>query len=185
MHINSMEQTPLSMEYIADRDVGLVLNEELCALFSTCFTGPNDERFKRQRYYSEMPQHRWLIREPGLVIAHVAMHEKQIGTVAGEFTIGGVAEVAVHPDYRGRGLAKQVLSAANAAFAERGVQFSFLFGRPNVYGSSGYVPVMNPLRHYDTVSCEWFVRKLDFAMVKMLGATPWPEGEIDLRGPVF
>ena len=66
-----------------------------------------------------------------------------------------------------------------------GVPFSFLFGNTKVYGSSGYVPVKNALRHFDFACHEWLVRPLPAAMVKLLGTTAWPEGEIDLRGPVF
>ena len=40
------------------------------------------------------------------------MHDKKIGTTAGEFAIGGMAEMAVHPDFRGRGLVKLMLNAA-------------------------------------------------------------------------
>jgi len=173
------------IEYIRDRDVSAALDEELRALLSTCFTGSHNERFQWQRYYQEVPQHRWLIREPGRVIAHIAMHEKRIGTAAGEFAICGVAEVAVHPEFRGRGLVKQLLGPANEAFARDGVPFSFLFGNTKVYGSSGYVPVKNALRHFDFACHEWLVRPLPAAMVKLLGTTAWPEGEIDLRGPVF
>ena len=182
----SANLTPLPrIEYLQDRDVSAVLDEQLRALLSTCFTGPHNRRFRWQRYYQEIPQHRWLIREPGRVIAHLATHEKRIGTAAGDFAICGIAEVAVHPDFRGRGLVKQLLAPAHAAFAREGVPFSFLFGNSKVYGSSGYVPVSNALRHFDFTCHEWLVRPLAHALVKPLGATPWPEGEIDLRGPVF
>jgi len=173
------------IEYIRDCEVSAALDEQLRALLSACFAGTHNERFKWQRYYQEIPQHRWLMREPGRVIAHVAAHEKRIGTAAGEFDICGIAEVAVHPDFRGRGLVKQLLAPAHAAFARAGTPFSFLFGNPKVYGASGYVPVKNALRHFDFTCHEWLVRPLAPAMVKLLGTMAWPEGEIDLRGPVF
>ena len=174
-----------AIEYLPDSDVDAVLDEQLRSLFSTCFTGPHNERFKWQRFYSEMPQHRWLIREPGRVIAHAAMHDKSIGSAAGNFAIGGIAEVSVHPDFRGRGLVKQLLAAAHAAAAQRVVPFAFLFGNRDVYRSSGYVPVKNPLRFFDPDRNGCYVRLDDTALVALLGPTPWPEGEIDLRGPIF
>ena len=173
------------IEYIPDSEVGATLDEELRALLSTCFTVPHNERFKRQRFFSEMPQHRWLIREPGRVIAHMAVHDKSIGTPAGDFAIGGIAEVSVHPDFRSRGIVKQLVAAAHAALARRGVPFAFLFGNRDVYRSSGYLPVNNPLRFFDPARNEWCVRPDGAAMVAPLGSTPWPEGEIDLRGPTF
>jgi len=119
------------------------------------------------------------------VIAHLAMHDKSIGSPAGDLAIGGVSEVSVHPDFRGRGLVKKLLVAAHAAFAQRGVPFAFLFGNGDVYRSSGYVQVKNPLRFFDPARNEWCVRPDGAALVARLGSTPWPDGEIDLRGPIF
>ncbi len=174
-----------AIEYIPDSEVDAALDGQLRGLLSICFTGPQNERFKRQRYYSQMPRHRWIIREQGRVIAHVAVHDKSVGTPVGDLAIGGVAEVAVRPDFRGRGLVRQLIAAAHADLVWRGVPFAFLFGDHNVYESSGYVPVNNPLRFYDPSRNEWCVRPDASAMVALLGSTPWPEGEIDLRGPVF
>jgi predicted N-acetyltransferase YhbS len=173
------------IEYIPDAAVDALLDEQLRALLSTCFTGEHNARFKTQRFYSEMPQHRFLVREPGRVAAHAAFHYKMIGTPAGEFRIAAVAEVAVHPDYRGRGLVKELMAAGHEFCVGLGCQFGFLFGSHLVYSSSGYLPVTNPLRYFDPVRGEWLVRSVGAAMVKPLGATPWPEGEVDLRGPMF
>jgi len=173
------------IEYIPDQEVDATLDEQLRKLLSTCFTGPHNERFKTQRFFSEMPQHRWIMREPGRVIAHVAFHDKTIGTTAGDFAIVAVAEVAVHPEFRGQGLVKKLLNVAHEATGARGVPFSMLFGKEEVYSSSGYVTVMNPLRFFDPYTNGWMVRPIRWAMMKPLGAIPWPEGEIDLRGPTF
>src|SRR6266436_3571502 len=99
-----------TIDYVPDSQVDAALDEQLRALLSACFTGPRNERFKAQRYCHEMPQHRWLIREPGRVIAHVALHDKIIGSMEGDRSIGGVAEVAVHPDFRGQGLVRRLLA---------------------------------------------------------------------------
>jgi predicted N-acetyltransferase YhbS len=174
-----------SIDYIADSKVDAALDAQLRALLSACFTGPHNERFKTQRYYNEMPQHRWLIREPGRVIAHVALHDKIIGTAAGDQRIGGVAEVAVHPDFRGRGLVQQLLAKSHDWLAAQGVPFGFLFGDWAVYKSSGYVPVKNLIRRFVPERSEWVTEPISGAMVKVIGKTPWPDGEIDLRGPTF
>ena len=179
------------IEYIADNSVDAALDEQLRTLLYTCFIG--HEGFKTQRFNIEMPQHRWIIREPSRIIAHVAMHDKKIGTSVGEFAIGGIAEVAVHPDFRGRGLVKLLLNAAHAALIQRHVPFSMLFGEQKYYASCGYLPVENPLRYFDHVKQEWLSSQLELdkvtegeiAMVKPLGHTPWPTGAIDLRGPYF
>jgi GNAT superfamily N-acetyltransferase len=173
------------IEYLPDAAVDAELDAQLRTLLSTCFTGSHNERFKTQRYFSEMPQHRWIIREPGAIVAHIAFHDKTIGTVVGDRAIVGLAEVAVHPDHRGQGLVKKMLGVAHADCAARGVKFAMLFGKQEVYGSSGYVQVLNPLHFYDAWKKEWTVQPVRYAMMKVLGDEPWPEGEIDLRGPVF
>jgi len=173
------------IEYLPDTAVDPALDAQLRALLSTCFTGPHNERFKTQRYYNEMPAHRWFIREPGRIIAHLATHDKTLGTTIGDLPIAGIAEVSVHPGFRGRGLVRQLLAAAHAYHTARAVPFAFLFGSRDVYSSSGYLPVTNPLRCFHPDSAKWIVQPLDSAMVKPLGTTIWPPGEIDLRGPMF
>jgi predicted N-acetyltransferase YhbS len=173
------------IDYVPDSQVDAALDEQLRALLSACFTGPHNERFKTQRFYHEMPQHRWLIREPGRVIAHVAFHDKVVGTTAGDQRIGGVAEMAVHPDFRGQGLVRRLLAEGHEWLAARGVPFGFLFGDWAVYKSSGYVPVENLIRRFVPERNKWVTQSISSAMVKVIGKTPWPDGEIDLRGPTF
>ena len=185
LNLNTPQKMLPPIESILDKDVDSELDEQLRTLLSTCFLGKNNERFKTQRFFNEMPQYRWIMREPGRVIAHVAFHEKTIGTDGGEFPIGAVAEVATHPDFRGKGLIKLLLTEAHKSFSARSVPFAVLFGNTKVYSSSGYVPVTNPLRFFDPVQKEWIVRPHASVMVKTLSATPWPNGEIDLRGPTF
>ena len=92
--------------------------------------------------------------------------------------IGGVAEVCVARGRRGCGLAKQLLATIDDWLRADGVPFAVLFGRPEIYRSSGYTPITNPLRPRRFP----FSRK---AMVKVLADEAWPAGLIDLRGPGF
>jgi len=65
------------------------------------------------------------------------------------------------------------------------MSFSVLLGPDNVYRGLGYYPVQNPLRHYSTSRREWVCEPVAHALVLPLGETAWPEGEIDLRCPLF
>jgi len=49
------------IEYIPDSEVNAVLDEQLRALLSTCFTGPHNERFKRQRFF-DPARNEWCVR---------------------------------------------------------------------------------------------------------------------------
>ena len=171
------------IHYLYDPAVDTDMDWKLRALIGTCF---GDPEFRRQRFFHELPQHRWVIfGTGGILAAHLAIHSKIFGSGAGELKAGGVAEVCVHPDYRGRHYVPALLAAAERDLTTWGTEFSVLFGNPKVYGHSGYRVVDNPLRHYDIGKKAWVVESSGWAMVKELGARRWPAGEIDLRGPHF
>ncbi|MGR5092134.1 GNAT family N-acetyltransferase [Vibrio maritimus] len=174
----------MKVQYIEDSSVDEQLNQALIALLSACFTKPSDARFKTQRFYNEMPQHRWYVTSDNKhhVVAHVAVHEKTVEIRGRSYPIGGVAEVCVHPDYRKKGLVKTMLTEVHQWMEQQGMHFSVLFGRDEVYGSSGYIRVTNlnvlqedPLAQPTPVS----------AMVKPLHDYRWPSKPVLLPGLVF
>jgi hypothetical protein len=68
--------------------------------------------------------------------------------------------------------------------AEQGLCFGVLFGKPEVYGSSGYRPVDN------LVADAWRAdgtpyRKQVAALVRPLTDRPWPAVPVYLPGPTF
>lgn len=121
----------------------------------------------------------------GTLIAHAAAYDRRIATESGTLlSIGGIAEVCVHPEARGRGHLKELLAAIHTAYAGRGISFCMLFGATRLYHSSGYTPIANrvltrglPLG-FNPFHGTPMVRPL------RLDAT-WPTGTIDLCGPVF
>lgn len=140
----------MTVHYVADADVSATLDRRLRALLSTCFTKPEDRVFRERRYFGTPPAHRWYI-EPedgsGELAAHLALHERTLLAGDQQFRCGGVSEVAVHPQSRGRGYVKLLLSAAHRWMKARNFQFSVLFGDPAIYSSSGYVPAPNIIRY--------------------------------------
>src|SRR5450759_3875792 len=83
-------------------------------------------------------------------IAHVAVHERALMQDWRRISIGGIAEVCVHPDCRGRGLVRHMLHAVHGWLTDREFLFAMLFGKPEVYTTSGYVTVSNVWREeYD------------------------------------
>jgi len=58
-------------------------------------------------------------------------------------------------------------------------------GIAQVYGSSGYRTVDNPIRHLVPKTDDWMTEPLTYFLVKPLASIPWPDGMIDLRGPKF
>ena len=169
------------VEYLPDSTINAATDEELRGLLTTCFTQPHDVVFKERRYFREPYPHRWVIRnEHGAIVAHIGVHEKSVESEGRSFRVGGIAEVCVHPDYRGRGYVRMMLQCAHEWLSEHGYTFAALFGAPPVYGSSGYVQVTNLV--YGGGEEGW---KKVTAMVKVLSNTPWPAGEVRLPGPTF
>ena len=67
----------------------------------------------------------------------------------------------------------------------QGFAFALLFGAREIYAGSGYVEVRNPLRFLSYQTGEWKTDPSAVGMVRALGETQWPDGEVDLRGPKF
>lgn len=171
-------------EYVADVSVNDLLDASLRNLLSACFT--KTPVFRDRRYYNEPPAHRWLIRGPdGEPVAHVAVHEKQIFSGERVIPFGGIAEVCVHPDFRGQGYVGRLLAGAHAWLKDQAFPFAVLYGNPQYYSSSGYMTVTNLYRDLPDENGQIIRRPTEWAMVLPLGSQPWPEGEVYLPGPAF
>lgn len=172
----------LTVVNLPDSEVDEALDAELRNLLSVCFV--RTPCFRERRYCHEVPLHRWMIRDTaeGLV-AQVALHAKEVYHGREAIRCGGVAEVCVHPDYRGRGYVRKLLGEVHAWLRERGVPFAVLYGATDIYASSGYASVANLFR--DIANEDGTVRRhaMDWAMVAALGDRAWPDGEVFLPGP--
>jgi predicted N-acetyltransferase YhbS len=170
--------------YLPDEAVTADLDGRLRSLLSACFPDPC---FSTRRYCHEMPAHRWIVEdERGGLAAHIAAHDKLIGLRNGDIRVLGIAEVCVRQDFRGHGLVRELVAAAHAWGRAEGFPYAMLFGRPEVYQSSGYTLIANPIRRFDSGRGEWETAPMDYAMICPLhNPTPWPDGEIDIRGPLF
>ncbi len=176
----------ISVEYLADSDVDDALDAQIRVLLTTCFTKPQDYVFRRRRYFRQPYRHRWIIRMGRAIIAHVGVHDKYVESEGRRFHIGGIAEVCVHPDFRGRGYVKAMLDCVHGwlevlgtPYGEQRFDFAVLFGKPQIYTSSGYVQVGNLILDDETDS------DAGNAMVKQLTQTPWPAAPVHLSGPKF
>ena len=175
-----------AIEFIEDAAVDAVLDRQLRALLTLCFTKPNDVVFRDRRYFHELPRWRWFMRnDSGELIAHIAVHDKRIGTSAGELRIAGIAEVCVHPQQRGHGLVRELLASAHPWLAAHDIPVAMLFGDKRHYTSSGYRNISNPIRSRNSETGAWIVEPSEWAMVKPLRNFDWPAGIVDLRGPTF
>lgn len=176
-----MDREEPDIRYLPANSVDAALDRELRALLSTCFTGPQDFVFKHQRYFHEPYNHRWVTRnEQGAIVAHIGVHDKTVEADGQVYRIGGIGDVCVHPDYRGKGYVGLMLAPICEWLAQHGFVFSVLFGNPRVYGSSGYVAVDNVF-----ADSEGEGRKQIPAMAVALTDIPWPVSDVYLPGILF
>lgn len=171
-----------SIHYLPDAEVDPELDLELRGLLSACFIQPHHAVFRERRYFKYPPGHRWLMREADALVAHAAVHERQIEVAGQVAPVGGVAEVCVLPAFRGRGLVRQLLAVVHRDLAERGVAFTALFGDPAVYGSSGYHMPGNVFLG-PNADGQW--EPAPRVLVHPLPGATWPVGEVHLPGPPF
>ncbi|WP_045496533.1 GNAT family N-acetyltransferase [Vibrio hyugaensis] len=170
----------MRFEYLLDDDVTQELDAKLRRLLSICFTKEQDQLFQTQRYFKEIPRHRYLIWDGERLAAHIAVHEKQVMIDDQFFPISGIAEVCVQPEYRGKGLVKILLKAIHQDALERGDAFSVLFGRTHIYKSSGYLPTDN--LKMEVKPSKWI--STEDTMVLSLNII-WPQQVVHLVGYPF
>jgi predicted N-acetyltransferase YhbS len=170
--------------YLYDAAIDAELDLRLRLLLTLCF---RNTYFVNQRFRHQVPMHRWLMfDERGMPIAHVAVHDKWLRHPDALIPAGGVAEVCVHPDWRGQKLYRQLLHAAHDWMRGRGMHFSLLFGNPALYTPLGYARVETPVRLYSVSRREWAVCVHESLLVRPFGKAVWPAGEpVDLDGPKF
>ena len=167
--------------YLSDDSIDEAGDGEIRELLTTCFTKPGDVVFETRRYYKEPYKHRWIIRnEQGELVAHVGVHEKQIESEGNTFVIGGICEVCVHPESRGKGYVKLMLESVHSWLSENQFAFSLLFGDPKVYSSSGYDKLDNL---YSNEGGEGW--KPVNGMMKQILDITWPTGDVHLVGLIF
>jgi len=131
-------------EYLPDSAVNADDDQQIRDLLMKCFTIEDTALLQTQRWFYESPAHRWVIRdERGVIVAHMAAHAKRVVCEGASWPIGGIADVCVHPEHRGRGHVRAIAREIHEFLRTHGFVFSVLFGSPKVYGSSGYVSVKN------------------------------------------
>lgn len=173
------------VEYLPDTLVDAAIDQNIRSLLTVCFTGPDDAVFKERRYFREPYQHRWVIRnEQNMIIAHTGVHQKHVESNGTIYHIGGMAEVCVHPEFRGQGFVNIMLNSAHKWLIRHSFDFAVLFGNIKIYKSSGYVQADNLWMDPDPPDPSK-PRQRTTALIRELFDTQWPTNEVYLPGPKF
>ena len=114
-----------TVEYIEDKNIDRKTDYQVRHLLCTSFTGPKHWVYAQHRYFSVPYPRRWVMRnEKGQLIAHVGLHNKTLKTNSTTYIAGGVGEVCVHPDYRGRGYIRIILKTVHNWMRKNKYSFS-------------------------------------------------------------
>ena len=129
---------------------------------------------------------RVVVYEDSEVIAHGVAYSRQMKQGDKCFKGSIIAEVAVHPDYRGKGLCKLVLRSLESVMEAESVQHSFLFAyKPGIYKSSGYRELNLPIRFYDLLKEQWSTFAFQGSMYKSFGNNKLGNDVVDFNGWVY
>ena len=170
------------VEYLSDAHMTAHEDRALRELLCACYTRPIHVAFHTRRYLSVPCPHHWIIRGPDQIfLGHVGVFERYMVAGGRRVLIGGIGTVCVAPAARGRGYVRRMLAVIHEWLPVRGAHYSVLYGRPQIYGSSGYTQVQHAFHGNDPRSD----RRQATAMIKPLRTTACPSGDIYVYGEKF
>jgi predicted N-acetyltransferase YhbS/predicted lactoylglutathione lyase len=114
---------------------------QIVALLVQCF----DTDFGGRSFYRTRHHLRLVIREAGQIVAHVAVQFRAVRLGGRLVDVAALAEVATHPDHRGRGLAGRLVQVAIAEARRARAEFALLFGTADLYAAAGFERTGNPM----------------------------------------
>ncbi len=101
---------------------------------------------ERDPYYE--PEQTRVMEMDGRLVSSVTCYLRPTHMPRGEAKAACIGSVCTHPDYRRRGLVREVLEEAAQWMTDEGYQWSFLYGKFEVYGGSGW----HNLSTWDTIA---------------------------------
>ena len=78
-----------------------------------------------------------------------------------------------------------MLSEIHEWAKQKNFSFAFLFGRHEIYQSSGYIQCKNEIKIIDHLSNTTEIKRIESTHYYPLKNESWPESLIDIQGPKF
>lgn len=158
----------------------------IAQLLARCFTTD----FGGRSFFQTRHSWRHILRHDGQVIAHLAVQLRAVRLGEDLLTIAGIADVATHPDHRGRGHAATLLQATLTTARQSPARHVLLFGTAKLYPAAGFRPIQNPLTYIDLTGARsgplHRARPEEHLQVLDLADTPWDGSKpLDLLGGLF
>jgi GNAT superfamily N-acetyltransferase len=161
-------------------------HSEISELLKLCFSSyPSDRSF-----YKQFPSFRYLVLKEKKLIAHLAIIHRMIKVGEENFTIFGVSDLCVDPDFQQKKIARVLLEELETLGKKHKIDFITLVAHEQKFYKKNGFQVYNN-------NCRWLIineiqslglaqRNLDHAlMVKPLSEKKWEKGMVDFLGCLF
>lgn len=141
-------------------------------------------------YYPQPPHYRILSWIDDRLIGHLAGVLREVVVGDRSILIGGLADLCIDHDWVGNRLASRMIAYMESLTMSQGVPYLMaMTNDPVFYEKSGFTSIDTRctwLAYMHGKSLGLFKRQPPAGlMIKALTKEPWPEGELDLMGPLF
>ncbi|MCF2871632.1 GNAT family N-acetyltransferase [Octadecabacter sp. G9-8] len=147
------------------------------------------EDFGNRSFHQQRHHVRFVVRDNGSIIGHMALCYRAVRLGDTLTTICGLAEVVTAPEARGKGVASALLTDAISFAKSTPATYFLLFGDRPMYAGFGFENHPNTKTYVvldDARTASVEARGNRGVMVLPLTETPWdPEAHLDLLGHKF
>lgn len=176
----------MRIEEKIEYDIEPQMHGEIMSLRNACFP----ENAKERSYFKQLPHFRYLAYENQLLVGQMGVDHRVVSVGHSIFSIFGVIDLCVSRDYRGNGIATEMLKRLSALAKEKGIDFLFLVADDHrLYVRHGFrliSPYLAWLRIDDHRNYGvGFERIENQLMIKQIGEQVWPDEPVDLLGYLF
>lgn len=130
----------MDIERIPEWMLGEADDHQIGSLLARCF----DSDFGGRSFF-QTRQHLRLVHRQGPIVAHMALQFRAMRLEKRLITVVGLADVATDPDWRGRGLASDLLRVALDEARASVAEYVLLFGTAKLYHAAGFRRARNPM----------------------------------------
>ncbi|NRA63953.1 MAG: GNAT family N-acetyltransferase [Pseudobacteriovorax sp.] len=147
--------------------------------------------FLNQRiYYKQLPHFRLLAYDNETLVGQVGVDHRVIRIGSSIRRIFGIIDLCTKSEYRGQGIARDLLQKLEGMAQNSGIDCLILFADDQrIYKSFGFNSYDNKLQWLAINEHQSLSVKQEslgeYFMVKVLGANPWNSDDVDLLGYMF
>jgi ribosomal protein S18 acetylase RimI-like enzyme len=189
IELGFIEKIKLLMKIVRkiEFDIEPDAHKQIIELRNLCFP----DNHKNRSYYKQLPHFRYLTYDNDFLIGHMGVDHRVISVGDSIFKIFGVIDLCVLPNYRGQGIATQLLTLLSTLAEEKAIDFLLLVADSDkLYTKNGFSYISSYcsfLRIHEHKNYGVALEKIDNDfMIKPIGTKTWNQSELmDLLGYRF